>query len=101
MLAHPVWAPPIVLIKRGPLGARLLTPVRYLDIPASFDGQPVDTLGAGDVFAAGYIAGLLIGLNLPQAVRLAEHAAGYKLGGAGREGYPDKRVLERIIARLR
>ena len=99
--SHPVWAPPIILIKRGPLGARLLTPVRYLDIPASFEGQPVDTLGAGDVFAAGYLAGLLIGLNLPQAVRLAEYAAAYKLGGAGREGYPDKRVLERIIARLR
>ncbi len=99
--SHPVWAPPIILIKRGPLGARLLTPVRYLDIPASFEGQPVDTLGAGDVFAAGYLAGLLIGLNLPQAVRLAEYTAAYKLGGAGREGYPDKRVLERIIARLR
>lgn len=99
--SHPVWAPPIILIKRGPLGARLLTPVRYLDIPASFEGQPVDTLGAGDVFAAGYLAGLLTGLNLPQAVRLAEYAAAYKLGGAGREGYPDKRVMERIIARLR
>ncbi len=99
--SHPVWAPPIILIKRGPRGARLLTPVRYLDIPASFEGQPVDTLGAGDVFAAGYLAGLLTGLNLPQAVRLAEYAAAYKLGGAGREGYPDKRVLERIIARLR
>lgn len=99
--SHPVWAPPVILIKRGPLGARLLTPVRYLDIPVSFEGQPVDTLGAGDVFAAGYLAGLLTGLNLPQAVRLAEYAAAYKLGGAGREGYPDKRVLEIIIARLR
>jgi sugar/nucleoside kinase (ribokinase family) len=101
MLRHPVWGPPVIIIKRGPRGARLLTPVRYLDIPANFQGQPVDTLGAGDVFAAGYLAGLLIGLNLPQAVRLAEYAAAYKLGGAGREGYPDKRVLERIIARLR
>ena len=98
---HPDWAPPIVLIKRGPLGVRLLTPVRYLDIPADFEGQPVDTLGAGDVFAAGYIAGLLTGLNLPQAVRLAEHAAAYKLAGAGRESYPDKKIMERIIARLR
>ncbi len=101
MLRHPDWAPPIVLIKRGHRGARLLTPVRYLDIPSNFEGQPVDTLGAGDVFAAGYLAGLLTGLNLPQAVRLAEHAAAYKLGGAGREGYPDKKIMERIIARLR
>ena len=98
---HPDWAPPIVLIKRGAQGARLLTPVRYLDIPADFQGQPVDTLGAGDVFAAGYIAGLRTGLNLPQAVRLAEHAAAYKLGGAGREGYPNQEIMERIIARLR
>ena len=43
----------------------------------------------------------MTGLNLPQAVRLAEHAAAYKLGGAGREGYPDRKVMERIIARLR
>jgi ribokinase len=98
---HPDWAPPIVLIKRGPQGVRLLTPVRYLDIPADFQGQPVDTLGAGDVFAAGYIAGLRAGLNLPQAVRLAAHAAGYKLGGAGREAYPTKEVMDLIIARLR
>jgi sugar/nucleoside kinase (ribokinase family) len=101
MQRHPDWAPPVVLIKRGPLGARLLTPVRYLDIPSNFEGQPVDTLGAGDVFAAGFIAGLLIGLNLPQAARLAEQATAYKLTGTGRERYPTKEIMERIIARLR
>ncbi|MGD0970856.1 MAG: hypothetical protein ABSA04_05560 [Desulfobaccales bacterium] len=47
------------------------------------------------------LAGLLIGLNLPQAARLAEAAAAYKLGGPGRQGYPDREVMERIIARLR
>lgn len=96
-----LWAPPVVLIKRGSRGARLLTPVRYLDIPAQFMGRPVDPLGAGNVFAAGYLAGLFIGLALPQAARLAEAAAAYKLGGAGRQGYPDREVMERIVARLR
>jgi ribokinase len=98
---HPDWAPPIVLIQRGPHGVRLLTPVRYLDIPADFQGQPEETQGAGEVFAAGYIAGLRAGLNLPQAVRLAEHAAGYKLSRAGREGYPTKEIMDLIVARLR
>jgi len=98
---HPVWAPPVVLIKRGARGFRLLTPVRYLDILPTFEGRAVETLGAADVLAAGYLAGLMLGLHLPQAVRLAEHAAAYKLGGSGRESYPDKRVLEMIVARLR
>lgn len=101
MQCHPGWAPPVVLIKRGPLGARLLTPLRYLDIPAQFQGRPADTLGAGDVFAAGYLAGLLTGLHLPQAVRLAEACAAYKLSGPGRERYPNREIMERIIARLR
>jgi sugar/nucleoside kinase (ribokinase family) len=98
---HPDWAPPIVVVKRGADGARMLTPVRYLDFPPEGPGFLVDTLGAGDVFAAGYLAGLLIGLNLPQAIRLAVKAAAYKLAGAGRDRYPDREVLDRIIARLR
>ena len=74
--SHPDWAPPIVVVKRGAAGARMLTPVRYLDFPPEGPGHLVDTLGAGDVFAAGYLAGLMIGLNLPQAVRLGRPGRG-------------------------
>jgi sugar/nucleoside kinase (ribokinase family) len=98
---HPDWAPPIVVVKRGAEGARMLTPVRYLDFPPEGPGFLVDTLGAGDVFAAGYLAGLFIGLNLPQAIRLAVKAAAYKLTGAARDRYPDREVLNRMIAQLR
>jgi ribokinase len=98
---HPVWAPPLILIKRGPRGARLLTPVRFLDFPAATPASLVDTLGAGDVFAAGYLAGRLNGLNLPGCVRLAGWAAAFKLAGAGRERYPDRRFLEKVLAELR
>lgn len=98
---HPDWAPPIVIVKRGREGARMLTPVRYLDFPPEAPGVLMDSLGAGDVFAAGYIAGLLIGLNLPQAVRLAVKAATYKLTGAGRDRYPDRDLLKIMIAQLR
>jgi len=98
---HPEWGPPVILIKRGALGTRMLTPVRYLDFPPYVYDRLVDPWGGGDVLAAGYIAGLFQGLNLPQAVRLASALAAYKLGGAGRERYPDKKVMEAIVASLR
>jgi sugar/nucleoside kinase (ribokinase family) len=75
--------------------------VRYLDIPPENRGPLVDPWGAEDVFAAGYITGLLIGLNLPQAARLAAKAAAYKITGAGRERYPDQQALRAMIAQLR
>jgi sugar/nucleoside kinase (ribokinase family) len=95
--AHPDWAPPLVVIKRGALGARLLTPPRYLDFPVELGGQVVDTLGAGDVFAAGYLAGRMSGLHLNACVRLGNRAAAVSLRGPGRESYPDRTFLERQV----
>jgi sugar/nucleoside kinase (ribokinase family) len=100
MERYPVWAPPLVLIKRGPRGARLLTPLRFLDFPAVPVRGVVDTLGAGDVFAAGYLAGRLHGLHPPTALRLACRAAAQSLTGRGREGYPDQEFLKRQLADL-
>jgi ribokinase len=97
---HPVWAPPLVVIKRGARGARLLTPLRYLDFPVELGGHLVDTLGAGDVFAAGYLAGRLMGLHLNACVRLGNRAAAVSLRGAGRDSYPDRAFLERQVEAL-
>ncbi len=97
---HPAWAPPVVVIKRGAQGARLLTPLRYLDFPVELAGRLVDTLGAGDVFAAGYLAGRIAGLHLNAAVRLANRAAAVSLQGAGRECYPDRTFLEQQVQAL-
>jgi ribokinase len=98
---HPNWGPPVILVKRGALGSRMITPVRYLDFPPYILDRLEDTLGAGDVFAAGYIAGLFQGLNLPQAVRLASSLAAYSLGGAGRMRYPDRKLMEAVVSSLR
>lgn len=98
---HPHWGPPVVVIKRGSKGARLLTPPRYLDFPVELFVEPVDTLGAGDVFAAGYLAGRFSGLHLNLAVRLANRAAAVSVGGMGREDYPDAEFLEQQLEQLR
>lgn len=97
---HPYWAPPLVVIKRGARGARLLTPLRYLDFPVELGGGVVDTLGAGDVFAAGYLAGRISGLHLNACVRLGNRAAAVSLRGAGRDSYPDRNFLERQVQAL-
>ncbi len=97
---HPNWAPPLVVIKRGALGARLITPPRYLDFPVELGGDLVDTLGAGDVFAAGYLAGRIAGLHLNACVRLGNRAAAFSLRGAGRDSYPNRIFLERQIEAL-
>jgi sugar/nucleoside kinase (ribokinase family) len=97
---HLEWAPPVVLVQRGPRGTRMLTPVRYLDFPPYFTGS-MTAADAGAVFAAGYLAGLFRGLNLPQSVRLAISLAAYALGGAERWRYPDRKVMETVISSLR
>jgi ribokinase len=98
---HPPWGPPVILVKRGPLGSRMITPVRYLDFPPYVLDRLEDTRGAGDVLAAGYIAGLLQGLNLPQAVRLASSLAAHFLDGAGPGRYPDRKLMEAVVSSLR
>lgn len=99
--SHPMWAPPVVVIKRGARGARLLTPPRYLDFPVELVSQPVDTSSAGDVFAAGYLAGRFSGLHLNLAVRLANRAAVVSLDGVGREHYPDAFFLKEQLDQLK
>lgn len=101
MECHPEWAPPYVLIKRGAQGARLLMEGYYQDFPAEVPEKLVDTLGAGDVFAAGYLAGRALGLKPAQAVLLAGRAAAFSLQGTGREAYPDEDFLQRQLARLK
>jgi ribokinase len=98
--SYPDWGPPLILVKRGARGARMVTPVGILDFPADTPSRLVDTLGAGDVFAAGFLAGRLNGLNLPNAMRLAVRAAAHSLAGAGREHYPDREFLETQLADL-
>jgi 2-dehydro-3-deoxygluconokinase len=56
-----------VVIKLGPEGAYYASAAERGVVPGIRVRQVVDTVGAGDGFAAGVIAGLLRGLSLPDA----------------------------------
>jgi sugar/nucleoside kinase (ribokinase family) len=96
---------PLVVVKCGAAGAFAVHsgehpyPVRRarLDIPATGPAGLVDTVGAGDAFDAGLVAGLAQGLHLTGALRLAVAAGTLSVrrtGGA--DGQPSAAEAARL-----
>jgi ribokinase len=90
----------LVAIKRGERGALLSTGGRKEEVPAE-PVEAVDTCGAGDSFAAGFLAGRLRGLDPLASTRL-----GCALGALCVErrgsltGTADRQRLEGVLRRL-
>ncbi len=85
----------IVACKLGERGSYVLCQEEELEIPPP-GGRIVDTTGAGDVYAAGFLAGLLRKLSLAECGRLAALAASQSIRGFGRKSYPDRETLSRF-----
>jgi ribokinase len=84
----------IVVCKRGAQGSEIITGKGVIHIAATQVRQVVDRTGAGDVYAAGFIAGLLMGYPLEICGRLASEAAALSISAYGRGKYPGKFFLE-------
>jgi ribokinase len=85
----------VIACKLGERGSYILCQEEELEIPSQ-RGRIVDTTGAGDVYAAGFLAGLLKKLSLAECARLATLAASQSIRGLGRKTYPDKEILSRF-----
>jgi 2-dehydro-3-deoxygluconokinase len=85
-----------VILKRGERGAMMLHAGTLTDcdaVPVSV----VDTVGAGDGFDAGFIAGMLRGESPERCLRFGIEIGAAAVTTAGDwEGYPTAEVLERI-----
>ncbi len=85
----------IVVVKLGNKGAYYTNGAQEGHIPGLSVAQVVDTAGAGDGFAAGFLSGLLRGLPLSGAVALANRVGAHALSVAGDvEGYPSLSRIE-------
>lgn len=85
---------PNVIIKVGPAGAYLATKNDHEYMPSYEIDKVVDTVGAGDGFAAGFISGVMEGLPIREAVDRANAIGSIQVMSAGdNEGLPSREQL--------
>lgn len=82
-----------VAVKRGPLGATVHTPAGRADLPA-LAVTAVDPMGAGDAFSAGFLSGVLDGLEPAECLRRGVVAGAFAASVRGDwEGAPTRAEL--------
>lgn len=89
----------VVVVKKGAHGLDAYHQNDIIRQPAIPPVVLRDRTGAGDVAAAGFIAGGLLGLELPQRLYVAALSASRSIEGYGRSAYPDRDFLLNAIAR--
>ena len=83
----------LVTVTLGARGSVVLTPRGPLEVPASSVDRIVDTTGAGDLFAAGFLYGLTHGAGPEDCARLGALCAGEVIGHLGARPQHDLRAL--------
>jgi len=83
---------PVVVIKRGPLGAAAVNRGERVDVVAP-PMAVVDTVGAGDAFNAGYLAGVLWERSFADCLALAVAGGSLSTTGPGSSAVPDAATL--------
>lgn len=92
-----VRVPFVVALKGGAKGCSLIQGDQRIDIDP-FTVDVADTVGAGDAFAAGLIAGILKGMDLASLGRMANAVAALSCRGRGPlEGQPTRGEVEALV----
>lgn len=87
-----------VILKRGAEGIQLFSALESVFQASIPPRRIVDRTGAGDVAAAGFLAGILMALDTQKSLLLAAMAASRSIEGYGRSAYPDHVFLRRFLA---
>ena len=83
----------LAVITRGPRGASIITRDEVLDVPALDVPHVIDTTGAGDLFAAGFLFGYTNGYSLKDSAILGSIAAGEVISHVGPRPLVELRTL--------
>lgn len=87
----------IACVTHGPRGSSVVTAAEIVDVPAWTTGTVIDTTGAGDLYAAGFLSGYTTGTDLRTAAWYGSVAAGECIGHTGpRPQTPLRGVVDRL-----
>ena len=73
----------IAIVKNGKSGSYISYGQKMISIPLYGTTKPVDTTGAGDTYAAGFLYGYLSGYSVETSGRIASYLAGEIIGQIG------------------
>lgn len=85
--------PSVLVCKRGSQGSHIFTKQGDFEAPA-IQVEVVDNTGAGDVYNAGFLAGLFLGRSLEESALFATTVAAGSVMGYGRDCYPTEEDLK-------
>ena len=88
----------IVVVKMGADGIDAYTHGEHFHCPALPPAGIVDRTGAGDVAAAGFLAGMMVSAPVEKCLELAATAASRSIEGYGRTSYPDASLFGTVMA---
>jgi sugar/nucleoside kinase (ribokinase family) len=91
--------PSVLICKRGSQGSYVFTKDRDFEVPAD-QVEVIDNTGAGDVYNAGFLAGLFLGKSVEESALFATKIAVKSLTGYGRDRYPRKKDLENFFGKI-
>lgn len=86
-----------VVMKRGSQGISAFTPGTSIHQPAIAPAAIRDRTGAGDVAAAGFLAGVIESWGTDRCLQFAAIAAAKSIEGYGRTSYPDRSTLDQFL----
>jgi sugar/nucleoside kinase (ribokinase family) len=90
----------LVVMTRGAQGAVVMTPQGPAEVPAAAVERVVDTTGAGDLFAAGFLFGLTHGMGPEDSTRLAALCAAEVISHTGARPEADLKALAKAAGLL-
>jgi ribokinase len=88
--------PSILVCKKGNKGSHVFSQEKDFGVPA-IPVEVVDNTGAGDVYNAGFLAGLFLGKSLEESALFGAKIAAKSVTGYGRDHYPAEEDLRNFF----